>query len=214
MTDKKRVASEGHFDDADVVYAREAAIECTQAVISFCDAAAEHDPYLRETREEVLRDCPLKYRPYIGSLFKALRVAWERIVRAWPLLGDVYPHCEFARGPCVTECRGFAEVNAWLLAHQFFWFSLKANGMQVISALAAWSSWQEEYIPDHSDSPLGDLRIWDDVHLHGRYFRDKCHEIMRALRVPPRRTAGNSILPEGAMPSPSSLLLPKTLPSG
>ena len=54
----------------------------------------------------------------------------------------------------------------------------------------------------------GISKIWDDAHLHGRYFRDNLR-IMEAFRVPPRKVAGNSVLPEETIPSPSSCVRAK-----
>ena len=113
MTSRKRVASEDQRDNVDVPYAREEQLNA-EAVISFCDAATEHDPYLRETLEEVHRGCALDYRPYIGSLFKLLRVGWERIVRVWAAIGRCVSSLRIRSGPLRQGCKGFPEVNAWL----------------------------------------------------------------------------------------------------
>ena len=165
-----------------------------------------------DAREHGSEDEPiyLSPQPYIFWLYRSLRTAWDPIARVWPQLIEVYRRSyHITRLKVNEDDRAFPAVNAWLRAHDSLWSGV-CFAEHAVSALDAWSRWDETYVPDLRDFTEDNSDFWEMVDYgQPKELDDLIAKITYAR--PLKRTTGASF--DQVIREPAKLLRPMPLPS-
>jgi hypothetical protein len=117
--------------------AREAGVACLDTYRQLVEEAAE------TVREGVQGYWVKEYRPFIGPLYKVLRISWDPIVRCWPklLLEDATKCCD----KIDINWRTITPPKIWLALRNVFWnmvWNTKYRG----PVSCTWLAWCESVV--------------------------------------------------------------------
>lgn len=171
VKDKNEKPGQGP-DDLVIARARDAAVECVAAVQAFFNAATEWEQSYEEFSCDWYKHNPIDYRPHIARLYRSLQVGFDRMFAVWPQVKEAFrrgspgenllPHEMVYRSGVPGSYMGYHDVvpvQAWMLANAVLWQSIYASEYWN-PAYDAWYERKEDFIPDLSDYPSGDVEVW------------------------------------------------------
>lgn len=180
-------------DDLAIARARDAATECVAAVKSFFDAATACQQSYSVYPLDWYKHNPIDYRPYAARLYRALRAGWGPIGKVWPELETIYYGYGWMGIYLQDEpfTRGSPPAGAWIIANAVLASAL-GKSVHASSLMTAWGDWTDEFIPDLSDFPFGDMAVWDDGLSALENFPWRWPDLIAAIDATPPSVSGDN----------------------